>query len=266
MTVLLGTAAAVLVAPVAAQADAGCAVMVDSTTVKEEANAQAVFHVHRADAVACASPGASFDFTLSDGPVTPDAGAAVKGADYVPATQTHVVWNDLDAPIIIAVPILDDSNGEGDELFSIQLTNPVNLVLVASTTDPTAGHATARILASDPLNALTFFPNYDCWEWPEDNCQVQIQFGVTPPQDVTITLDTFDSEGGASAGRDYVPVHDRIVVPAGSSKVDIQLTILNDDTREPTESFGLRFAMSSGDDSGGGSTVVRIHDGPLSGS
>lgn len=268
LTVLLGVGAAVLTAPIDAQASGPCAVTVDPVTVKEEANTVAVFQVHRANAVACTSVGASFDLTLSDGPATNNAVAATKGSDYKTPAQTHLSWNDVNVPIAIAVTIPNDVVTESDEIFSIQLSNAANLVLVASPTDPTPGHATARILANDALTEIIVANRYDCWEWPSPPaaCPVQVDFPVTSPGGIVLTLDTFDNAGGATADRDYRSVRaGRVVVPADASRVILQLTILGDSLREPPESFGLRLVADAGGTGVGGTTVIRISDGPPTG-
>jgi uncharacterized delta-60 repeat protein len=81
----------------------------------------------------------SVSFTTSDG-------SAVAGSDYQPVTATVVFPDGDDSPRRVLVPILQDTQGEGDESLNLALSQPGGCAALG---DRTA--ATLTIVDDDPL-------------------------------------------------------------------------------------------------------------------
>ena len=153
---------------------------------------------------------------------------AMAGVDYetttgtltIPAGQTSGTIN---------VPIMDDTAYEGDESFTVALSNPGNAGL-----DPDPAVATVTITDND-LPTLSIADV----TVGEGDGTASLTVTLSAPSTETVTVDwNTEAQGDtATAGSDYTTITDPLSFAPGDTEKTITVTILEDVAYEGDESF-----------------------------
>jgi len=158
--------------------------------------------------------------------------SATAALDYTPVTGI-ITFAPLETEKLVSVPSLMDVEDEGDELFSINLSNPFNVVLnqpqglVEIEDDDDSG-------VGGPVVAVS-----DSTVIEGDLAEFTISVSENPTQNVIVEFETVD--GTAIAEEDYLPRTGRVTFrPNEPLSVIRRITTLNDGVVESSESFGLR--------------------------
>ena len=160
----------------------------------------------------------SVDYATTDGTAaSPGDYTAVTGTLTIPAGTTSGT---------ISVLLVDDAIDENDETFTVILSNAVNATLngalgTGTITDddatPTISIADASALESDGVLSFT------------------VSLSAASSQDVAVGYATTD--GTATAPADYIAASGTLTIPAGSTSVAFEVTIIDDADIENDESF-----------------------------
>jgi chitinase len=177
-------------------------------------------------------------------------GTAAAGQDYVAATGT-VSWT-APGPRVVPVQVVRDDQHEQDELFTVSLSGPRGVTIA----DPTA---TVTVLDDDASpsgsSLVVALPESGiCW-WPSDHCAVPVRLNTVARAPVAVRVRTVD--GTAFAGKDYLPVKDRVVtVPAGADRVEVPVGLLA--AAAPGEYFGVEVVDTAAGTVGSAHMTVTI--------
>ncbi len=175
---------------------------------------------------------------------------ALAGNDYVAASGTLTFAPGVEEQVIV-VELNEDQNVEGDEEFTIELTNPVNAVLERSVAFITIVDAQVPNLSIDDVNVNE-------GDVGDQNTAV---FTVTLSDSsaLEVTVDYATTQGTATAGTDYVSTSGVLTFPAGVTTQSITVTIVGDTAAEGNETFtvGLSAAVNASiADATGEATII----------
>jgi hypothetical protein len=161
------------------------------------------------------------DYTTSDI-------SATDGADYSSVSGTATILAG-DTTRTVDVPVLNDSTYEGDETFSLDLSNEVNGTLGTPS-------GTATIADDDLVPDVDIAPA----QTPEGNAgtsPLDLNVSLSNPSFEDIKVDYATSDGTATAGSDYVAASGTLTIPAGSTVGQVEVMVKGDTTYEPNEDF-----------------------------
>jgi uncharacterized delta-60 repeat protein len=195
---------------------------------------------------------------------------ATNGVDFV-GSSTLVLWpedNWIDEPISVgyvgeryySIPIINDQNIEGDELFGLALRDPIGSVSLG---DPFGGgveviplgaalgrsSSTADIIEDDrskgvlAFSSATFFTN--------ESFNLRVTVIRTNGADGTITVQYFtrdwtNAANAATAGQDYAPIAlGRLTFGPNVTSQTITITNINDNFVEVDENFIITLTNAS---------------------
>ena len=188
------------------------------------------------------------------------AGSAVAGGDY--STRAGLLtFLPGQTNLTFLVPIVDDTLVEGNETFSVTLTNATNSVLALSS-------ATVTIIDNDfSAGNLTF--NQPAYAVSEGAGTIVITVLRTNGTTGVVTAGYLTSPGTATAGADYTSAAGLLTFADGQSSQTITITIANDSEVEGDETLTLTLGTPSGGAqiSGSSNAVITIQDdefGPVS--
>ena len=176
----------------------------------------------------------SVDYASTDG-------SAAAGSDYSAAIGT-LNFADGDVSESFTVSILDDTNYEGDEDFSIALSNPQNGASVG-----TPASATVTITEDDPVppaGSLQF--SGTSYSVAENGTSVQITVTRSGGSFGAVSVDYASSNGTATGGSDYTPVNSTLNFADGVMSGTFTVTILDDTNYEGNETFNLSLSNAQG--------------------
>jgi hypothetical protein len=190
------------------------------------------------------TPVATFTVSLSapnpdPSPVTVDYntqnGTATAGSDFQ-FTSGTVSFANNEQTKTITVPIIPDTLGEGDETFSVKLSNPQGNVPFTLADDE--GQAT--IVDDDPGGVIQF---------SQANFNVNEGAGlatitVTRTVDLigTVTVNFSTSNGTANQGQDYGHTSGTLTFGPGVASQTFQVPIIDDTNAEPPETVNLQLS------------------------
>ena len=211
---------------------------VDDTAVAE-ADGPGVFEVHLTKAgtapitVRWASTdgtaGAPGDFTASSGQVT-----------FAPGQTTGR----------IEVPITDDTVVEGDETFTVTLSEPAGARL---------GDATAvGTILDDDDDVVRPTVSVADTSVREDRGPAGFLVRLSEAATETVTVDWTTGNGTAAAPGDFAGGSGRVVFTAGQTSAQVSVPIVNDTVVEPDETFTLTLSEPDGATLGDGAAVGTI--------
>ena len=166
------------------------------------------------------------------------AGSASAGSDYL-STSGRATIKAGSSTVEISVPILDDGVNEGDEVFSLKLSNPVNA---------TISKASALGIIEGEIASL-FIADAAAFE-----SELELRFVVTLSkavnQDLSFSYSTI--AGSATEGDDYTRVAaETVSIQAGSTVAEIIIALSDDAEVENDETFFVEISSVS-------STEVRL--------
>lgn len=182
-------------------------------------------------------------------------GTATPGVDYV-AASGQLSWAPNDSTgRTISIAIVGDDAVEPDESLTVDLVNPAGL----SVTDGT-GYGT--ITDDDPftvsLGLVAAGSRPFCLEICV-TCRLRVESSAPAATDVTVHFAAYD--GTAKAGADYAAVKGKVVIPAGATRAEFGIGILDDTVPEPDEWFLVSILAVSAGSIGDGTATVTLVDG-----
>ncbi len=161
-------------------------------------------------------------------------GTATAGSDYLPLSISRIVIPAGSLIATVTVSVLGDLIYEGNETFSLKISNirgvdSGDLVAVATIFDDDPPPPSPPVLTIGDSSIDE-----------GDAGTVELAFPVTlsRPTDKPVIFDAVTSDLSATSGWDYVAqqVHG-MAIPAGTSRVEIRVTIIPDTDVEPSETF-----------------------------
>ena len=162
-------------------------------------------------------------------------GTAVAGQDYS-LTSGLLTFNNGEFLKTFTVPVLDDSLVEGDEAFTILLSNPSGGAQLLGNT------ATVTILDND--SALGFSPVTYSVDEGATNAVLTILRTNANTGPVTVTFGTVN--GTATAGSDFSAVGGQLSFTNGETAKTLLIPLLNDTQVEGDETFQVTLANPVG--------------------
>jgi hypothetical protein len=170
-------------------------------------------------------------------------GSAIAGQDYVAGSGT-ITFTAGQTTATIVVAIIGDTLFEGDEAFTITLSDPDGLSLgraVATVTilDDDQPPPPALPTVSFATSAVTVTEGNRDW-----NHQVVVRLSAPSTTTVTVTLAT--SDGSALAGQDYKALTTTVTFTPGTTEAKVSVTIIGDRKAEGTETFTITLSAPSG--------------------
>jgi len=189
------------------------------------------------------------DFTTVDG-------SAAAPADYTAVTKTLTFGPGVKTQTV-TVPILNDGLIEGNETFSVRMSNPrfsppgggvgfAPGTCVTFVAAPASCTVTVTIVDDDAGGAIQF--SAATYTVSEASATATITLSRTGGLGGPVTVHLTASEVGSStsAGLDYAPVDVIATFNVGVASVTVPITILNDTLAEGTETLQLRLSSPTG--------------------
>ena len=182
--------------------------------------------------------------------------SATAGDDYT-STSGTLTFSAGQRTATIEVPVIDDSDEEQDETFTVRLANPAG-----ATIEDDEGIGTIRDddgTSPPPLPVLTI------GDATVDEGGGPAEFTVTANAESsgTMTVDYETADDSATAGDDYTSTSGTLTFSAGQRTATIEVPVIDDSDEEQDETFKVRLANPAGatieDDEGIG--TIRDDDG-----
>jgi uncharacterized delta-60 repeat protein/uncharacterized repeat protein (TIGR01451 family) len=162
-------------------------------------------------------------------------GTAVAGQDYSPAAGI-LTFNPGESLKALNIPILDDDAIEGDESFSVVLSNPSPGVQLANP-------STAAVVILDNDTGFSF--TNSVVQVFENGTNAVITVVRTNTGTGTVSVNYATENGTASASADYVGVSGTLVFTNGEAIKTFTVPILDDKLAEGDESFTVSLSNPS---------------------
>ena len=153
-------------------------------------------------------------------------GTALAGSDYI--TKSGIISIDAGkSSVLIPVEIIGDTTVEGDETFSLLLTNPSGGIFPEGISELSVTHT---ILNDDIKTSFS-----------ETNSNLTNYFLLELGEALSVnaSVDYRTRDGTAVAGQDYTTVSGTATIAAGETKTLIAVPILGDSSQENNETFDL---------------------------
>lgn len=177
-------------------------------------------------------------------------GTASAGSDYTAKSGTLTIpAGQLSGTI--AVTITDDAIHEGNETFSLALSDPAGATLGLSS-------ATATISDNDPTPAVGFADTTISIGEGAEKATLTVELSGLSSADVTVQYDTAD--GSATVSQDYVAKSGVLTIPSGQLYGVIEIPLREDDVYESDEAFTVELSSPDGASLGATTTTVTIDD------
>jgi hypothetical protein len=153
---------------------------------------------------------------------------ATKGVDFddVPGTVTFAPGETTKT---ISVPIKGDVIDELDQLFSVNLTTPINAVI-------SNGRGLGTIVDNDQLAALSI-NDVAVVEGTNNISEITFTVSLSGPSEKPISLLYATTPGTATPSADYAPISGSIAFGPGTTSRTISFPIFGDTGLEPDETF-----------------------------
>ncbi len=215
-----------------------------ATFAGSEASGKAVLTVTRTSGVVAAT----VDYATSDG-------SATSGADYTATTGTLSFAAGVTTQTI-TIPVVNDTIQEGDETFTVTLTNPTGTAV--SLGAPAV--ATVTIADNDVAGSIQF--GASSYTVSEASPSVTITVTRTGGTASGATVFYSTSDGTATQPQDYVSTSGTLTFGASQASQTFSVPIVNDTIHEPTETIGLTLSAPGGGASLGArqESVINITD------
>jgi dienelactone hydrolase len=176
---------------------------------------------------------------------------ATPGVDYL-EIATNLTFLAGETNLIVAIPILNDGEVEGAEKFQAVLSNPGGGATLGSF---------ARITVTIVDNDVGLQVGYPTYRVREVESFVVIPVVRGDDGDFSVSVDFSTADGTALAGEDYVATQGTVEIAAHGEPALLQIPILNDGEKEPTETFDVSLSNPTGITLGGvASATVYISD------
>ncbi len=173
----------------------------------------------------------------SDGTVTVDYtttdGSATAGADYTTTAGTLTFGPGVTSQQF-AVPISNDGTFEGDETFTVTISNPTNGALLGTTT-------TAPVTITDDESTPTL--SIDDATGSETSLFVGFVATLSHPSTQPVTFQYATAGITATGGSDYLSAFGPLTIVPGSTSLPISIGVLDDALAEPSETFSVTLSL-----------------------
>ena len=179
-------------------------------------------------------------------------GSALAGSDYT-ATSGTLTWSGGETGTkTFAVPIIDDTDDEPDQQFTVSLSSVVSSVVTLST-------AAMTIVDNDATPTLAVAAASVL----EGAGNATISVIMTGTSTATVTVVATATSGTALAGSDFTATSSTLTWSAGQSGAKIfTVPILSDLISEAAETFSIVLSAASNATAGSAGTVT-VTDAPL---
>ena len=226
---------------------------------------------------------ATFTITLSapsDKTVTVDystsPGTATPGQDYTPVNGT-LTFAPGETTKTVVVPIIEDLVYEGNENFSINLSNPVNATVsdpigVGTIVDDGGGTTPPGVTPTDDTPHVAKVSDATATEGSPLDFTVTLSnpsvtatdIHVTPVSGTaTVGTDTGTSLVSFDGGQTFTPIVGGVVtVPPGVDTFIVRVPTVDDITTEPVETLQLQARAPADDTPTTGTGTINDNDGP----
>lgn len=187
---------------------------------------------------------ASVNLSTTSGTATGGASCGTAGVDFISQTNVAINWADGDAANkIVSIPICDDTDFEGNETFTVTLSNATGATL------GTPASATITILENDPQPAIVQFQQAS---FSDDESQTAA-INVVRSGDlmVTSTVDYSTTELNSTAGVgcglniDFVSSSGTLTFLPGETSKTIDIQLCADRFTEAAESLQVSLSNPS---------------------
>jgi len=182
----------------------------------------------------------------SDGSVTvtyaTSNGSATAGSDYT-AVNTTVTFADGETTKTVTVPILEDTEVEGNETFILTLSSPTNGASLGTTVS-----STATIVDNDEVDpqpgSFTITPA----TVTVGEAVGSQQFTVTRSggSDGAVTVAYATANGTATAGSDYTATNGTLTFADGETTMTFNVPVIDDAAVESSENFTVTLSNPTG--------------------
>jgi hypothetical protein len=162
-------------------------------------------------------------------------GTATAGADYT-ATSGTLSFAATQSTRTFTVPITTDTTQEGNETFTVVLSNPSGGSSIARAT------ATATILNEDGLSA----GDATVTEGDSGTTQVTVPVILNAPASGEVEVAWTTANGTATAGTDYVGASGTLVFAAGETSQNITVDVIGETVFEGNETFRIELSDAKG--------------------
>ena len=170
---------------------------------------------------------------------------ATAGADYA-ATDGTLVFQPGETRKVITVPVLDDDEEEGDETFTVRLSDVRNATLgdpegtgtIRDDDDDDPGDDTDGPSSPSGLPALVI----DDVTVAEDGGSAPFTVSLSRPTSGAVTVAYETSDWTATAGSDYTATSGSLTFAPGETRKTIAVPVLADDEEEGDEIFTVRLS------------------------
>ena len=192
----------------------------------------------------------------SDGAVSVDYttanATATAGADYT-ATAGTLAFADGATTATFTVPILDDAVFEGDETFTVSLSNAAG---GASLGAPTS--ATVTITDNESAQPGTLALTSATYTVAETGAAITISVTRSGGSDGAVSVDYTTANATATAGADYTATAGTLAFADGATTATFTVPILDDAVFEGDETFTVSLSNAAGGASLGAPTSATV--------
>ena len=178
-------------------------------------------------------------------------GTAIAGSDYASDSGT-LTFSAGDMEQTITVSTLDDNAPEDPESFTVELSSPSGATVGKGVASGTIRDDDV----SDPLSSLSIGDV----ESVDEGDTAEFTVTLTPASSRLVTVSYETEDGTALAGSDYASVSGTLTFAANETAKTIQVSVLNDETRESSETFTMELRNPAGATLQDGSAVATIRD------
>ncbi|MEM7113263.1 MAG: Calx-beta domain-containing protein [Chloroflexota bacterium] len=158
------------------------------------------------------------------------SGTATAGSDYDNATGS-VIFPALSTSQTISVTINDDTTDEPEEDLILEITNADFATIGAMDTH------TVTITDNDDMPSIAFADV--AYEVNEGDGVAVVTVQLSNPSEFEVTVDIASAESTATSNQDYTEVAETITFAPGTVSQTVSVMLIDDEEKEPKESFLL---------------------------
>ena len=183
----------------------------------------------------------SFNWSTQDLPF--GSGSAVAGTDYTAVSGLVGTINPGATSVELVVNILPDTVKEQNELFEVQLTNPVMGATPLEFSSVTASKATGTIVNDEPDLSLDLTTTPRPVEGTGDGSTIVnfvVKLNVAATQTIEVFVSTVDGTATTASGDYTAVVAQKFEIAPGQTQITVPVTVGRDSVFEGNETFSLK--------------------------
>ncbi|MBD2329048.1 Calx-beta domain-containing protein [Alkalinema sp. FACHB-956] len=186
----------------------------------------------------------TLDYTTKDG-------TALAGEDYTAANGT-LTFAAGETEKTITIQVNGDTKFEGDETFTLELSNAIGATITAGNTIGTA------TLTNDDVRPIISFasPNVSTAEGNSGNTPAVFTINLSNPSSEIVTVNYTTQDGTATAGSDYTANTGTLTFNPGETSKNITVQVAGDTTPEANETFQVQLSGASNATFTGGAATL----------